>query len=153
MGKAARPEPAPVGGPVLVDSAVWSWVRDRRFPHLADWFNAAVLDGHVLTCELIVIELTRATANAAQATLLGERLAPIARVAMPESLWPAAAQMQLALAAAGDHRRVPPADLLIAAAALAADVPVLHYDRDYERIAAVTDLQHQWFVPDGSLAA
>ncbi len=107
----------------------------------------------MLTCELIVIELTRATANAEQARLLRTRLAPIERVAMGPSLWDAASEIQLALAASGDHRRVPPADLLIAAAAIAANVPVVHYDRDYERIAAVTNLEHHWFVRDGSLAA
>jgi hypothetical protein len=31
-------------------------------------------------------------------------------------------------------------------------VRLLHYDRDYERIAAVSDLEQAWFVPDGSLA-
>lgn len=139
--------------PVLVDTAVWSWVRDRRFPHLIDWFNAAVSDGYVLTCDLVVIELTRAAANAEQAAQWRAKLAPIERAPMGESLWTVAADVQMALAAAGDHRRVPPADLLIAAAALAADVPVLHYDRDYERIAQVTDLRQRWFVADGALAA
>jgi hypothetical protein len=52
----------------------------------------------------------------------------------------------------GDHRRVPPADLLIAAAAELASVPIVHYDRDYERIAAITDQEHAWFVQDGVLA-
>ena len=55
------------------------------------------------------------------------------------------------LAAAGDHRRVPPPDLLIAGAAELANVPLVHYDRDYERIAAVTAQAHSWFVPDGAL--
>lgn len=61
--------------------------------------------------------------------------------------------IQLSLASNGDHRRVPPADLLFAAAAMRADVQLVHYDRDYERIGAVSGLQHRWFVPDGALAA
>jgi predicted nucleic acid-binding protein len=56
------------------------------------------------------------------------------------------------LAANGDHRRVPPADLLLASAAEEAGVALVHYDRDYERIAAVSGLRHQWLVPDGTLA-
>jgi predicted nucleic acid-binding protein len=52
----------------------------------------------------------------------------------------------------GDHRHVPPADLLLAAAAEAAGVPLVHYDRDYERVATVIDLEHRWMVTDGSLA-
>ena len=60
--------------------------------------------------------------------------------------------MQLLMAASGDHRRVPPADLLIAGTAELANAPLVHYDRDYERIAAVTGRQHLRFVPDGALA-
>lgn len=60
--------------------------------------------------------------------------------------------MQLSMAASGDHCRVAPPDLLIAAAAELADVALVHYDRDYERIAAVTGQLHKWFVPDGALA-
>lgn len=63
-----------------------------------------------------------------------------------------AQEAQLLLAREGDHRRVPPADLLLAAAAEDAGVPLVHYDRDYERIAAVAELEHRWFVEDGSLA-
>jgi predicted nucleic acid-binding protein len=146
------PVPSRLRAPALVDTGVWSWARDRRFPQLAEWFNKAVADGLVLTCELVVIELTRATANGGQASVLRERLAPFERVAMTEAVWAVAAEIQLALSATGDHRRVPPADLLIAAAAIEAGVPLLHYDRDYERIAGVSELQQVWFVGDGELA-
>jgi len=46
---------------------------------------------------------------------------------------------------------VPPTDLVLAAAAQLADVTLIHYDRDYERIGTVTELNHQWFVPDRAL--
>lgn len=39
----------------------------------------------------------------------------------------------------------------MAAAAEGAGVELVHYDRDYERIAAVTDLRASWLVPDGTL--
>lgn len=154
VASAAGAEPAPVElrRTVLVDTGVWSWVRDRRHPHLAPWFNAAVSDGRVATCELVLLELTRTAANATQARALRRGLAGLERVGMPETLWASASLLQDRLADAGDHRRVPPADLLIAAAAIEAEVPLLHYDRDYERIAAVADLDQRWFVPDGSLA-
>jgi len=48
------------------------------------------------------------------------------------------------------HRRVQHADLLIAAAAEAAGVKLLHYDRDYEAIAAVTGQPMPWIAPKGS---
>jgi len=41
---------------------------------------------------------------------------------------------------------------LIAAAAEAAGLTVLHYDEDYDRIAAVTAQGASWLAPRGSLA-
>jgi hypothetical protein len=126
-------------------------VRDRRFPQLAEWFNAAVEAGLVLVCDLVVLELTRLAPNERRAQEIAERLAAFEAVSMPTGLWSRAREVQLGLAAAGDHRRAPPADLLLAAAAEEAGVELIHYDRDYERIAAVSELHHKWLVPDGTL--
>lgn len=49
------------------------------------------------------------------------------------------------------HQRGRPVpDLLVAAAAEATGLPVLHYDADFERIAAVTGQRCEWVVPAGS---
>jgi predicted nucleic acid-binding protein len=70
---------------------------------------------------------------------------------MGAELWERARELQSLLSANGDHRRVPPVDLLIGAAAGRADVPLVHYERDYERLARVSALRHRWLVPDGTL--
>ena len=54
------------------------------------------------------------------------------------------------LARRGQHR-VPIPDLIISAAALQANLVVLHYDADFERIAAVGGAPHEWVVPQGSV--
>lgn len=144
--------PVELDGPALFDTGVWTWSRDRRFPHLAEWFNTEVEAGRVLVCDLVVLELTRLAPNESRARGVAGRLDVFQSVPMPDKLWSRAREVQLLLASEGDHRRVPPADLLLAAAAEEAGVPLVHYDRDYERVAAVTDLQHLWMVPDGSLA-
>jgi predicted nucleic acid-binding protein len=55
-------------------------------------------------------------------------------------------------AAGGAHQRsVKHPDLLIAAAAEAAGVTVLHYDEDYDRIAEITGQPVRWLAPKGSL--
>ncbi|HEY0392276.1 MAG TPA: PIN domain-containing protein [Solirubrobacterales bacterium] len=136
----------------LFDTGAWTWVRDRRFPELASWFNAAVEAGLVLVCDLVILELTRLAPNEHRAHEVADRLAAFEAIPMPNRLWAQARQTQLALAANGDHRRVPPADLLLASAAEDAGVALVHYDRDYERIAAVSGLSHQWLVSDGTLA-
>ena len=57
--------------------------------------------------------------------------------------------MQRLLAAKRQRGRKVP-DLLIAAAAEARDLSVLHYDADFDRIAAVTGQACEWVVPAGS---
>lgn len=149
----AEPVPPPaLPEAALIDTGVWTWVRDRRFPHLADWFNGQVAAGRVLVCDLVILELTRLAPNERRAHEVAGRLGAFGSVVMEPTVWGRAREIQLALASAGDHRRVPPVDLLIAAAAEHAGVPVIHYDRDYERIAAVTQLDARWLVADGTLA-
>jgi hypothetical protein len=46
----------------------------------------------------------------------------------------------------------PQPDLAFTAAEPGALYPGVHYDHDYERIASVSELQHHWLAPDGSLA-
>jgi predicted nucleic acid-binding protein len=142
----------PLDRPALFDTGAWTWARDRRFPELTAWFNSAVEAGLVLVCDLVILELTRLAPNQRRAQEVSDRLATFETVQMPAGLWGRARETQLALSANGDHRRVPPADLLLAAAAEAADVDLVHYDRDYERIAAVGVLRQEWLVPDGTLA-
>lgn len=148
----SRLAPARLTQPSLVDTAVWTWVRDGRFPELAEWFNTEVRSGRVLVCDQIVLELVRLAPNEARAHELAGRLSAFDAVTMPRDAWSRARDVQLTLAGSGDHRRVPPADLLIAAAAERASVPLIHYDQDYERIGAVTHQPHFWFVPQGALA-
>ena len=138
--------------PALFDTGAWTWARDRRFPELTAWFNAAVEAGLVLVCDLVILELTRLAPNEGRAQEVSARLAAFEAIPMPARLWGRARETQLALSAVGDHRRVPPADLLLAAAAEQAEVGLIHYDRDYERIAAVGALRQQWLLPAGTLA-
>lgn len=61
-----------------------------------------------------------------------------------------ARQVQRLLAAKHQRGRKVP-DLLIAAAAESRDLTVLHYDADFDRIAAVTGQPCEWIVPAGSV--
>lgn len=61
-----------------------------------------------------------------------------------------ARQVQRLLAAKRQRGRKIP-DLLIAVAAEENDLVVLHYDTDFDRIAAVTGQRCQWVVPAGSV--
>jgi predicted nucleic acid-binding protein len=61
-----------------------------------------------------------------------------------------ARQVQRILAAKHQRGRKVP-DLLVAAAAEARGLTVLHYDADFDRIAAVTGQQCEWITPAGSV--
>jgi predicted nucleic acid-binding protein len=62
-----------------------------------------------------------------------------------------AAEVMLLLADRGQHRAVGAADLVLAAVAERARLAVLHYDRDFELIAAVTGQPVAAVVPLGSV--
>lgn len=60
-------------------------------------------------------------------------------------------EVQGTLAGEGLHRTVKLGDLLIAAAAERARLVVLHYDRDFDRIATITGQPTEWVAPPGTV--
>ena len=54
------------------------------------------------------------------------------------------------LARRAQHRSVSIPDLFVAATAERFSLAVLHYDGDYDRIAAITGQHTEWIVPAGS---
>ena len=71
---------------------------------------------------------------------------------MDQDVLDRAVEVQDALAVRSQHRGAKIADLLIATAAEAAGLVVLHYDHDYDLIAEVTGQRTEWIVPAGSVA-
>jgi predicted nucleic acid-binding protein len=144
--------PEPLDGRHLADSTVWSKVRYRRRPDLADWFNREVREGRVVTCEPVVLELLRSARDAPSFATQSAMLDLLPSCAVGPREWRRARGVQALLAARNEHRGVPPQDLLIAAAAEASGVPLLHYDHDYELISSVTGQPMRWLSPAGSLS-
>lgn len=72
-------------------------------------------------------------------------------VAMDQSVLNRAVATQDALAAQSQQRGAKIADLLIAAAAEASGLVVLHYDHDFDLIANVTGQPTEWIIPAGSV--
>jgi len=61
-----------------------------------------------------------------------------------------ALEVQAALAARSHHRALSLVDALVAAAAEARDLVVLHYDADFELVAEITGQAQEWVVPRGT---
>jgi hypothetical protein len=141
--------PGPLVESHLADTSVWSKVRTQ--PALADWFNAEVRAGRIVTCGVVVLELLRSARNAVSFRTQSEMLDVLDRCPDGARQFARAREVQALLADRGRHCGIPPADLLIAAAAEAASVPVLHYDHDYDLIAEVSGQVVCWILPAGSL--
>lgn len=73
-------------------------------------------------------------------------------VSMNQEVLDRATTVQDRLAKRSQQRGAKIADLLIAAAAEAAGLVVLHYDRDFDLIAEVTGQQTEWIVPAGTIS-
>lgn len=135
--------------PYLADTSVWSKVRSH--PNLSGWFNDAVRAGHIVTCDIVVLELLRSARNTANYREQSLMLTVLDRCPIREEEFERALEVQALLGDRGQHRGVPPADLLIAAAGESAAMPILHYDHDYDLISKVSGQETVWFVPAGSL--
>jgi predicted nucleic acid-binding protein len=123
-----------------------------RFPHPAVGRRLRPLleQGLIATCAIIDLEvLYRARSLHDYEPILEERQA-LPQAPITQMVVDRAVVVQHELARMG-HHRLPIPDLLIAAAAEAAHLVVLHYDADFERIAEVTGQGHDWVVRRGSI--
>lgn len=71
-------------------------------------------------------------------------------VDIPEDAWYQAAALQADMVERGTHQAPSVVDLMIAVCAERADLHVLHYDADFDAIAAVTGQPTEWIVTAGS---
>jgi predicted nucleic acid-binding protein len=134
----------------LADTSVWA---RRRQPEIRNWFEVAFVEGQLYVCDMVVMELLHSAGTPELYAALREDLESVPWLYMDGEDWDRALEVQGLLAAKGQqlHRSVKYADLLIAACAERYDVALVHYDRDYDTIAGVTDQAMRWVAPPGSL--
>jgi len=135
----------------LVDTSVWSWAR--RSAQVHDELLELARDGRVATCAPVMLELLYSARNPRTYSDTRVELAALHQCPINQPEWDRAFEVYDALAAQGalHQRQVSHPDLLIAAAAELAGIPVLHYDEDYDRIEAITGQAMRWVRPRGSL--
>jgi len=107
--------------------------------------------GELARATISDLEIGYSARNAAEWDHLMEALEAFELVETTADHLHRARQVQRLLAARRQRGRKVP-DLLIAAAAEARGLVVLHYDADFDRIAAVTGQTCQWVVPAGSIS-
>lgn len=130
------------------------WARLSTTPAVAEAFRAlvnAASPTEVYVCPPVAVEYGYSTRTGPDHTTLTRRLATF--IDCP--IGPTTAevlQLQNALWNGGLLRAVGAIDTLIAAYGIANQATVVHYDSDFDHIAAVRpDFQHRWIVPRGTL--
>jgi predicted nucleic acid-binding protein len=133
----------------LADTSAWT--SRHRNPLVAVDFDERVLAGEIATCPIVVLELLWTAQNPPDLAQLREELAALPRVEITPAAWDRAFEVWQHLAEQGRHRQVSRVDLVVAAAAELAGMPVCHYDADFGTIAAVTGQAERPIAPLGSL--
>lgn len=131
----------------LVDTSVLGRAHQ---PRVGDRLEQLAGRGLMWTCRLIDLEVVYGARARDVEEIIGEREA-LPEAPIDESVMDRAVQVAGLLAQSGRHRGAKPVDLVIAAAAEAAGLAVLHYDSDYDRIATVTRQPTEWVARAGSL--
>ena len=109
------------------------------------------LGGRVATCGLLDLEVLYSAPNARSHAEARDERTQFPAVPCGDAAIARAIEVQAMLAERGSHRAVPIVDLVIAAAAEQAELILLHYDPDFDRIAQVTNQPTEWVVPRGTV--
>lgn len=132
----------------VVDSSVLH--RLTRSPEVANRVATLRRAGALWACPIVTMELGYSARNHDEWARIVSVQSRAHQAALTATTVERALAVQGELAGRGKHRVSLP-DLLIAAAAEAADVAVLHYDHDYDTIASVTGQLVEWVVARGSI--
>lgn len=124
-----------------------------RFRHepVAVLLGPLLEGGLVARCTPTDLEAGFSSTSPAHHRAMREARSAWPSVPMDQAVLDRAVEVQDMLAERSQHRGAKIADLLIAAAAEAARLVVLHYDRDYDVIAKVTGQPTEWVVPAGTV--
>jgi predicted nucleic acid-binding protein len=123
-----------------------------RYPPVSAVLSPLILAGDVATCSVIELEVlysARSHADFVQTRATRSLAFPIVPIVHAD--FDRAIDVMEELAHRGMHRAAGLPDLLIAAVAERANLTVLHYDADYDVVAAATGQPTQWVVSRGTV--
>ena len=125
--------------------------RRKTRPEVREILEPLLLSGDIATCGIVDLELLFSATGPAVYKALAAALRALPRIPVTEAIVDRALAVQALLAERSQHRAVPLPDLLVAACAESADLAVLHYDADFDRIAELTGQPTRWILPRGSI--
>lgn len=133
----------------LVDTSAHARVGN---PQVRSVIAGLIADRAAATCVTVDLEAGYSGRDLADVRAIAERrrnhfvVLPIS-----EAIAERARDVQVRMAARGHHRAAGIVGLLTAAVAEHHGAVILHYDADFEHIAATTGQPHAWVVPRGSI--
>lgn len=140
----AAPEDA---RPVLVDRSAW---EQRRHSEVArQRIDRLAAAGRAATCLPVALEQLYSARNAEDFASRRGALELLQWLPMTPAVEDEAIQLMAKMARKSQHR-MPLPDVMIAATAAVHKAVILHYDRDFERIADLTGQPHEWIIPRGT---
>ncbi len=131
----------------LLDTSVLTRLRE---PTVREAIEQRARRGELARAGISDLEVGFSARNAAEWDRLADAVEVFELVESTAEHVRRARQVQRLLASRHQRGRKVP-DLLVAAAAEARSLTVLHYDADFDLIAAVTGQSCQWVVPAGSI--
>lgn len=136
-------------GLYLADTSAIARVRHREVRHELTRLGRL---GLLATCVTIDLEVGYSARDPAEYVRTAElRAAGLVDLPLRPEVGPRARAVQAMLARRSQHRAAGIVDLLTAAVAEHHGAVVLHYDADFEHVAAVTGQEQRWVVPRGSV--
>lgn len=133
----------------LADTSVY--VLRQRYPAVRDRFEALLTEGRLAACQMTALEYLNNAPDPAGYEVLWAALHTQRWMDVTTSAMQRALDVHHMLAARSQHRKFRLPDLIVAATAEEHGATVLHYDADFDRIAAVTGQPVEWIADLGSL--
>jgi len=133
----------------LADTSVL--VHQGRHPAVLERFERLSIDGRLAICQVTALEFLNNAPSPSSYEKLWTSLQVHRQLDVTTEAMDRALDVHRLLGGASQHRRFTLPDLIIAATAELHGATVLHYDDDYDRIAAVTGQPVEWVAPRGSL--
>jgi predicted nucleic acid-binding protein len=131
----------------LADKSVWARLSQ---PAVRAAIGPHVDRGLIGTCPIIDLEILYSARNGPEHDHFRVQREAFEYFPLTDEIARRAIEVQGLLAHRSQHRSVSIPDLIVAATAERYSLTVLHYDADYDRLAAITGQPTEWVVPRGT---
>jgi len=123
-----------------------------RHAGAAEALREAIVGGDIAVTDMVVVEYLNGARNLAEYDRFAWGLGAAERLRAEPGVWDRVLEVHRLLAASGPghQRSVSVPDLVVAAVAERHGATLVHYDEDYDRIAALTGQPVRWIVPRGT---